>query len=273
MKRSVGWYATRISVVLVWCALLWAVLGNDALPKLPSSNTVVCLPAFDDSDLNSGAFDELVDALGANTTAVTMDGFSEEILLVYNESGRTSLGLVEISLQEGCPSRLETTVSVTVPGNFQNVSVLNSTQTVDLRAVISNTLTPHRPSSLLDVQQGHFFALAVLLIATGIGGYLVGLIHLPPLLGMLVAGFILANVPVINIAVDISPVWSASLRNVALVVILTRGGISLDARQLRRLKFAVPLLAFTPCLVEGAIDGLVAIFYLNMPWQWGLLLG
>ena len=273
VQQSVGWYATRIAVVIVWCALLWAILGNDALPKLPTNSTVACLPALDDSDLNSGAFDELVDALGVNTTAVSMEGFSEEFLLIYNESGRTSLSLVEISLQESCPSRLETTVSVTVPGNFQNVSVVNSTHTVDLRTIISNTLTPHNPSSLLAVQQGHFFALAVLLIAAGIGGYLVGLIHLPPLLGMLLAGFILANVPVINIAVDISPVWSASLRNVALVVILTRGGISLDARQLRRLKFAVPLLAFTPCLLEGAIDGLVAIFYLNMPWQWGLLLG
>lgn len=276
VRRSVGWYATRVVVVLLWCAVLWAILGNDALPVLASNETTVCLPALDGSDLDSGNFDDLVDALGVNTTSLTMEGspeISEELLLLYNESGRTSLSLVQIRLQESCPSLLEATVSVAVSGNFQNITVLNSTHSVDFRDAIRSTLSPHNPSSLLDVQQGHFFALAVLLIVAGIGGYLVGLIHLPPLLGMLLAGFLLANVPVINIAVNISPVWSASLRNIALVVILTRGGISLDASQLRRLKFAVPLLAFTPCLVEGAVDGVVAIFYLKMPWQWGLMLG
>lgn len=276
VRRVVGWYTTRVAVVILWCAVLWALLGEDALPVISINETVVCLPTLDESGLNSGAFDDLVDSLGANITTLaegSLPDISSEVLLVYNQSGRHSLGLVEITLSESCPSRLETTVSVTVPGNFQNVSVLNATRSIDFRDVIRDTLVPHNPKSLLEVRRGHFFALAVLLVAAGIGGFLTGLIHLPPLLGMLLAGFLLANVPRINIALDISPVWSASLRNVALVVILTRGGLSLDASQLRRLKFAVPLLAFTPCLVEGAIDGVVAIFYLRMPWQWGLLLG
>lgn len=276
VKSTVGWYATRIAAVVLWCAVLWALLGEDALPARTKNEAVVCLPALDDRDessLNSGALDNLVNALDVNTTALLSDNISEQVLLLYNESGQPSLGLVEISLSESCPSRLETTVFVTVPGNFQNVSVVNTSHYIDLREIIRTTLVPRSPTSFLEVRDGHFFALAVLLVAAAIGGYLIGLIHLPPLLGMLLAGFLLANVPGISIAADISNVWSAALRNVALVVILTRGGLSLDASQLRRLKFAVPLLSFTPCLVEGAVDGLVAIFYLGMPWQWGLLLG
>ena len=275
-RSTAGWYATRIAVVVLWCAVLWALLGDDALPARSKNETVVCLSALNDSDessLNSGALNSLINALDVNTTSLLSEDISEQVLLLYNESGSPSLGLVEISLSESCPSRLETTVLVTVPGNFQNVSVVNASSSIDLRETIRTALVPRSSTSLLDVREGHFFALAVLLVAAAIGGYLTGLLHLPPLLGMLLAGFLLANVPGISIAVDISNIWSASLRNIALVVILTRGGLSLDASQLRRLKFAVPLLAFTPCLVEGAIDGLVAIFYLQMPWQWGLLLG
>lgn len=279
VKKTGGWYATRIAVVVLWCAVLWAILGDDALPVLQRNETRRCLPVLSDlenSSLNSGALDDLVDAVGANATALLSDTFtsvSTQYILLYNASNRSSVALVDVAISEQCPSLVEASLSVTVPGNSQNISVLNTTRQIDLAEVIQNTLAPHVSTSLLDVPEGHFFALVVLVIAASIGGFLTSLIHLPPLLGMLIAGFILANVPHISIANNISSAWSSSLRNIALVVILTRGGLSLDAKQLRRLKFAVPLLAFTPCLLEGAIDGLVAIFYLQMPWQWGLLLG
>ena len=72
---------------------------------------------------------------------------------------------------------------------------------------------------------GNIFALFILVGAGFIGGELMSLIKLPPLLGMLLVGFMFRNVPGMKIAGDISPTWSRLLRNVALTVILTRAGM------------------------------------------------
>lgn len=47
----------------------------------------------------------------------------------------------------------------------------------------------------------------------------------------------------------------------------------MDAKQLKKLKLAVLVLGVIPCVLEGAIDGIVGTFYLRMPWQWALTLG
>lgn len=126
---------------------------------------------------------------------------------------------------------------------------------------------------LLDISDGHFFALFILLVFAALLGFLVRLIYLHPLTGMLIAGFILRNVPYIDFAADINPMWSSTIRNICLVVVLIRGGLSLDSNQLKRLKVAVFLLAIVPCVCEGAVDGVVATFLLPLPWKWGLMLG
>lgn len=46
--------------------------------------------------------------------------------------------------------------------------------------------------------------------------------------GMLLMGFMLRNIPVVSKGVYIDYKWSASLRNIALAVILTRAGLGLD---------------------------------------------
>lgn len=46
--------------------------------------------------------------------------------------------------------------------------------------------------------------------------------------GMLLMGFTLRNIPVITDSVYINTKWSASLRNIALAVILARAGLGLD---------------------------------------------
>uniref|UniRef100_A0A8C4SXM0 Cation/H+ exchanger domain-containing protein n=1 Tax=Erpetoichthys calabaricus TaxID=27687 RepID=A0A8C4SXM0_ERPCA len=89
---------------------------------------------------------------------------------------------------------------------------------------------------------GNLFGILLLLFCAVVAGKLFGLIKiptlppLPPLLGMLLAGFVLHNVPVVNTAVNISQKWSSSLRSIALAVILTRAGLGLDAKALRKLK-------------------------------------
>ncbi|TSU11354.1 Succinate--CoA ligase [ADP/GDP-forming] subunit alpha, mitochondrial [Bagarius yarrelli] len=82
---------------------------------------------------------------------------------------------------------------------------------------------------------GNLFGIIAVFICSLIGGKLVGLVRLPrlpplpPLLGMLLAGVLLRNIPVVTDAVHINFRWSASLRNIALAVILTRAGLGLDA--------------------------------------------
>ncbi|XP_064619907.1 sodium/hydrogen exchanger 9B2-like [Lineus longissimus] len=120
---------------------------------------------------------------------------------------------------------------------------------------------------------GNFFGLLVMLVLCLIGGALVEKIRLPPLLGMLVVGFLLQNVPVVNVGKDITPGWSSALRNIALVVILTRAGLGLNPIVLRKLSLVVLRLAFTPCLVEAVVVAIASHLLLGFPWPYGFMLG
>ncbi|XP_041363760.1 sodium/hydrogen exchanger 9B2-like isoform X2 [Gigantopelta aegis] len=120
---------------------------------------------------------------------------------------------------------------------------------------------------------GNLFSLLVLFFTCWFGGYLISFIRLPPLLGMLIVGGLLNNVPHISIAKDIDHTWSAGARQIALTVILIRAGLGLDPKALRRLSFVVVRLAFSPCLVETVTDGIAAHLLLGFPWEWGFMLG
>ena len=78
---------------------------------------------------------------------------------------------------------------------------------------------------------GNLFSIYILLIAASLGGFFIGRkigrFYFPPLLGMLIVGFLLKNVKYINIAKDIDPTWSSVLRSTALVVILLVLGLVL----------------------------------------------
>ncbi|ELU16618.1 hypothetical protein CAPTEDRAFT_34319, partial [Capitella teleta] len=120
---------------------------------------------------------------------------------------------------------------------------------------------------------GNLFSIFIVVVCASVGGRLVQIIHLPPLLGMLIVGFALRNIPVINVAKDIDPMWSGALRNTALAVILTRAGLGLDPVALRKLSRGVFLLAFSPCIAETVVEAIAAHFILGFPWLWGVMLG
>ncbi|KAM3864956.1 sodium/hydrogen exchanger 9B2-like [Diretmus argenteus] len=126
---------------------------------------------------------------------------------------------------------------------------------------------------------GNLFGITVLFISAVTGGKIVALIRLPklppfpPLLGMLLMGFLLRNVPVITEAVYIDFRWSASLRNIALAVILARAGLGLDASALKKLKSVCIRVAIGPCITEACTIALVSHFLMNLPWVWGFILG
>ncbi|PSN56735.1 Sodium/hydrogen exchanger 9B2 [Blattella germanica] len=119
---------------------------------------------------------------------------------------------------------------------------------------------------------GPIFALVALFLLATFSGWLVSLAHLPPLLGMLLAGILLRFS---GLFVMSGPYLTAvsTLRLVAMVVILIKAGLGLDAAAFKRLSFVVVRLAFLPCLVETATDAVVAHLVLGFPWLWGFLLG
>ncbi|XP_071760402.1 sodium/hydrogen exchanger 9B2 isoform X2 [Centroberyx gerrardi] len=126
---------------------------------------------------------------------------------------------------------------------------------------------------------GNLFGITVLFISAVTGGKLVALIHLPklppfpPLLGMLLMGFLLRNIPKIRDGVYIDFKWSASLRNIALAVILARAGLGLDPSALKKLKSVCLRVAMGPCLIEASTVAVVSHFLMGLPWVWGFILG
>lgn len=123
---------------------------------------------------------------------------------------------------------------------------------------------------------GNIFGIFIVIVLASLGGFFTRKLSkdaLPSLLGMLIVGFILRNVPGVDVARHIDKKWSATLRSIALVVILTRSGLELDPGALRRLKFTVIRLAFSPCIGEAITVAVVGKFLLDMPWLWGFQLG
>ncbi|KAG7250659.1 hypothetical protein CRUP_033699 [Coryphaenoides rupestris] len=90
---------------------------------------------------------------------------------------------------------------------------------------------------------------------------------------MLVMGFTLRNIPVVTDAVYINNRWSASLRNIALAIILARAGLGLDPSALQKLKGVCMRVACGPCLIEASTVALVSHFLMGLPWVWGFILG
>ncbi|XP_037023813.1 sodium/hydrogen exchanger 9B1 isoform X1 [Artibeus jamaicensis] len=126
---------------------------------------------------------------------------------------------------------------------------------------------------------GNLFGLLITFYSAIMGGKLLELIkipsvpQLPPLLGMLLAGFTIRNVPLFSKFVHISNKWSSTLRNSALTLILVKAGLGLDPQALKRLRKVCLRLSVGPCLMEACAAAVVSHFLMNFPWQWGFLLG
>lgn len=124
---------------------------------------------------------------------------------------------------------------------------------------------------------GSHFALLVLYLAALWVGKLTApfLPKLPPLLPMLVVGFLLRTLPELGrvIGSQVDPEWSSALRLGALTLILTRAGLAMDLNALLRLRFVVLRLAMLPCLCEAATAALLATWLLDFPPLWAAMLG
>ena len=116
------------------------------------------------------------------------------------------------------------------------------------------------------------FSLAlILLVALALNGILVRL-KLPGLLGMIATGMILGPFVLDLIAPEILTV-SADLREIALIVILIRAGLSLDINDLRRVGRPAILMCFIPATLEITAITLVAPRLLGMSYMEAAILG
>uniref|UniRef100_A0A452RS00 Solute carrier family 9 member B1 n=1 Tax=Ursus americanus TaxID=9643 RepID=A0A452RS00_URSAM len=113
---------------------------------------------------------------------------------------------------------------------------------------------------------GNLFGLLIIFYSAIIGGKLLELIripsvpHLPPLLGMLLAGFTVRNVPFLSNYIRVNNMWSSTLETLIIVAL----------KHLKRVCFR---LAIGPCLMEACSTAVISHFLMNFPWQWGFLLG
>ncbi|GBN62254.1 Sodium/hydrogen exchanger 9B1 [Araneus ventricosus] len=122
------------------------------------------------------------------------------------------------------------------------------------------------------VPGGPIFGLFALVVVCYLGGQFMRILKLPTLVGMMVIGFVLRNVPRINVAKDIPQEWSANIRHVALVLILLRAGLELDADILKNNKSTCSKLIFIPFVAELIAAGLSARYLLHMPWTWSFVM-
>nr|CAI9698093.1 unnamed protein product [Rangifer tarandus platyrhynchus] len=126
---------------------------------------------------------------------------------------------------------------------------------------------------------GGLFGLLIIFYCALIGGKLLEIIKvpsvpkIPPLLGMLLAGFVVRNVPFLSDVTYISNELSSTLRNTALTIILVRAGLGLDPEALKNLKRVCIRLSMGPCLMEACSTAVISHFLMNFPWQWAFLLG
>ncbi|XP_027693102.1 sodium/hydrogen exchanger 9B1-like [Vombatus ursinus] len=126
---------------------------------------------------------------------------------------------------------------------------------------------------------GSMFGILIIFYCSIVGGKLMEIIKipvvppLPPLLGMLLGGFIVRNTPVIRDSVYINQVWSSHLRNTALTIILVQAGLGLDPQALKKLKGVCLRLSLGPCCLEACSAAVFSHFIMKFPWRWGFLLG
>lgn len=125
------------------------------------------------------------------------------------------------------------------------------------------------------------FSLVITLICCYVSEDLVGRIPtpegfppVPKLLASLLVGLALRNLPApCNPAIYIHDETSKKLRELALTVILTAAGLEIDPEAMKKVKYAVLRLAFTPCLFETTAYGILAHYLLGFPYGWSFMMG
>ena len=93
------------------------------------------------------------------------------------------------------------------------------------------------------------FSIALMLLVGMFAGWLCKKVHLPSLLGMILTGILLGP-HALNLMDDSILSISSELRRIALIIILTRAGLSLDINDLKKVGRPAVLMCFVPACFE-----------------------
>ena len=113
---------------------------------------------------------------------------------------------------------------------------------------------------------------ALILLLGGVAGRLFGRLKLPPLLGMLLVGIVMSP-SVLNLLDPMTLDISGILRQIALIIILTRAGLSLSLRDLKKVGRPAIFMSFVPAIFEIVGIGLLAPLLLGVSPLEALLMG
>lgn len=113
----------------------------------------------------------------------------------------------------------------------------------------------------------------VLLWASSIlGAYIANILYLPRVIGMLVAGIMLQNIP--WGAIDSFPdKWGVQMRAAALATIFLRCGLELSLETMNTFKFPALRLAIIPGVLEALFDAGLGVAFFNMSYTLALTMG
>ena len=235
---------TRVAIALVWFALVCAIV-------IPSEE------GRGITDRKSNVSDQSVNQTNQilNSTTVNISAISG----IYN-------------------------LTLIVPSNSEHISVVfhkDEKQISSLSYRIDSVRSSDQTSIglLADISSDPYsiVSLCLLIMFSSLMGYLFRLVWLPPLLGMMLAGIFYTHVtfkwgtlPAIPRSV------SSTLRSIALVVILSRGGLGISPSKLRKRALEIFRLATIPCLGETVVVAVACYFIVGISkdyWYWAAMAG
>ena len=119
---------------------------------------------------------------------------------------------------------------------------------------------------------GGVWAAALIWACAHIGGAVAAALGLPPLIGMLLFGLVLRNVPG-GWVEDLPERWSSDIRAAGLSVILMRSGLELDLDAFRSIGWMASRLTVMPGLSEAITCGLFSMLIFKMSFPLGIVVG
>ena len=242
-RGVVGKVLTRLLAIFIWYGVLWGVLGPLALPApVPeasshsSGDSIIC----NDS---SGGHDDTAHYctldLSSSLTSVFEDHCPNKtlkedyIVQTYHLARNGANTTNSCNDTSGKENLVETPHSIGKGSSHVNTSNATNSGGDCKKSLhqecIENCLCEDPSHHEEYTLEGHFFGLFVLTIVSAFFGSLAHAIRLPHLFGMMIGGILLNNLPVVGVARNINRDWSADIRTGALVVVLIRGGLSMES--------------------------------------------
>ncbi|KAA8499352.1 Mitochondrial sodium/hydrogen exchanger 9B2 [Porphyridium purpureum] len=119
---------------------------------------------------------------------------------------------------------------------------------------------------------GALFSLLLLWVFGLIFGILFDVLTIPSLLGSLLAGIVLVNVPG-DLLRGLEPSWIRASRRVALSFVLLRAGLSINVDAAKRVMRVLLRFGWLPGIIEAVCVGAAGTALLGMPWALSLAMG